>query len=161
MFLCCVFFTNLIGHVGRAVRELLRKESKSCCTFNSEGFWLVDDLFKGENKLVKLEVLYTYHTLWFSGDDGVLLCMCVFLTLFIQTIFFIFSNNWPGSEKSFFKKYMVCFNVLNQNKILFCRVKFKKNILILLKTLSMWVFLCIINLKQFLFKKNTITHFII
>ena len=45
-----------------------------------------------------------------------------FLILFIQTIFFIFNNNWSNSEKKNFKKWMFSFNILNQNKILFCCV---------------------------------------
>ena len=43
---CCVFLAKLAGRAGRAVRGLLQKQSTSCCTPNSDGFWLVDGLFK-------------------------------------------------------------------------------------------------------------------
>ena len=47
---CCVFLANLAGRAGRAVRGLLQKQSTSCCTLNSNGFWLIDGLFKSRKK---------------------------------------------------------------------------------------------------------------
>ena len=47
---CCVFLANLAGRAGRAVRGLLQKQSTSCCTLNSDGFWLIDDLFRNWKK---------------------------------------------------------------------------------------------------------------